>query len=68
VADLDVGRRHHARPFLRQAHHGLVAAGQAHGDALEVQQQLDDVFLHALKRGEFVHRAVDLHFGNGRPR
>src|SRR6185312_10945216 len=33
----------------------------AHGELLDVQDDVDDVLAHALERGELVHDAVDLH-------
>ena len=37
----------------------------ADGDRFQVQQHIDDVFLHALDAGVFVQHAVDLDFGDG---
>ena len=33
-------------------------------DALEVEQDVDDIFLHAFNAGVFVQHAFDLHFGD----
>jgi hypothetical protein len=40
---------------------------QADRDILEVQQDFDDVLLHALDGGVLVQHAVDLDFGDGAP-
>ena len=39
----------------------------ADGEALEVQQDLDDVLLHALDRRVLVQHAVDLDLGDAQP-
>src|SRR6185437_16670388 len=47
----DVARRHGARALLVQAHLGDVAGVHADGHRLQIEQDIDDVFLHALDRG-----------------
>ncbi len=59
VIDLDVGRRDDALALLAERERGLVVAVHADGDVLEVQQNLDDVFLQAFERGVLVQHAVD---------
>ena len=49
-------------PFLAERQRGLVVAVHADGDVLEVQQNLDDVFLQAFERGVLVQHAVDFDF------
>ncbi len=59
----DVSRGHHAFALLLEIQHSLVAVVQFQHDALEVEQDVDDVFLHAVDRGVLVQHAVDLDFG-----
>ena len=49
-----------ARALLVQAHDRLVARMHAQRDALQVEQDLDDVLLHALDARVLVQDAVDL--------
>jgi hypothetical protein len=63
---LDVAGADRARALLRQAQLGHVARVHARGNLLEVQQDLDDVFLHALDAGVLVEHALDLDFGDRR--
>jgi hypothetical protein len=60
----DVARSHGARPLLVQAHFGDIAGMHADGHGLQVQQDVDDIFLHALDGGVFVQYAFDLNLGN----
>ena len=64
VIDLDVAGGDDALALLAERKRGLVAAVHADGDVLEVQQNLDDVFLQAFERGVLVQHAVDLDFGD----
>jgi hypothetical protein len=71
VQDLDVGRGFDLaggdRSGARGAQgHALGAFGvHAHGQLLDVQNDVDDVFTDAFERGEFVHNAIDLDGGDG---
>src|SRR5699024_1543754 len=47
---------------------GLFACVHAHGDVLQIQQYVDDIFLHAFDRGVFVQYAVYAGFDNRRTR
>ena len=62
---LDVARADRARALLREAQLRLFARIQADRDLLEVQQDVDDVFLHALDAGVLVQHAIDLGLGDG---
>ena len=61
----DVARGHGARALLVQAHFGDIAGVHADGHGLQVQQNVDDVFLHALDGGVLVQHAFDLDLGDG---
>ena len=63
VRDVDVGGQHRPRRVLAQRQEHLVAVVQLERDALEVQQQVDDVFAHAVDGRVFVDHARDLDFG-----
>jgi hypothetical protein len=54
-------------PFssLLELERGLGAVVQLHHDALEVEDDVDDVLLHPLDRGVLVENAGDLHLGRG---
>jgi hypothetical protein len=65
---VDVAGRHRARALLRQTQLGAVARVHLESDLLEVQQDVDHVFLHAFDRGVLMQHAFDLHFGDRRAR
>src|SRR5690606_17039110 len=64
VVGLDVGRGDHARPALAQGQGGALAGAHADRHVLEVQQDLEHVFLQALDRAVLVQHAVDLDLGD----
>ena len=63
VVRLDVGGRDGAFARLGEAQHDVVAVVQLQHHALQVQQDVDDVFLHAVERRVLVQHAGDLHLG-----
>src|SRR4051794_19917490 len=66
--DLDVGSGHDAGAGLAQHHgHRLVVLAGDH-EALEVEDDLGDVFLDALDGGELVQGTLHLDAGHGGPR
>ena len=65
MVQLDVAGRHRARALLVQAQLGAVARMHAQRDQLQVQQDVDHVFLHTLDAGVLVQHAVDFDFGDG---
>ena len=65
MSGLDVAGANHAFAILLQLQNDRVATVQLEDDTLEVEQDIDDVFLHAVKRGVLVQNAVDRHFGRG---
>ena len=65
VVQLDVTGRHRARALLVQAQLGAVARVHLQRHQLQVQQDVDHVFLHTLDAGVLVQHAVDFDFGDG---
>ena len=65
MVGLDVTRGHRARALLLQAQLRAIARVHADRDRLEVQQDVDDVFLDALDAGVLVQHAFDLSLGDG---
>ena len=63
VVRLDVGGRDRALAGLGELQHHVVAVVQLEHDALQVQQDVDDVFLHAVERRVLVQHAGDLDLG-----
>src|SRR5690606_441282 len=63
VSDLDVTRGNHALARLRQPQRDFTAAVELEHNALQVQQQVDHVFTHAVERGVLVEHSFDRHFG-----
>ncbi len=61
----NIAGRHGSGTLLVQAHFGNIARMHADRDRLEIQQDVDDVFLHALDGGVFVQHAFDLDLGDG---
>ena len=61
----DVGGGHFARPGRRQRQYPRLVAVDLERQALEVEQQIRDVFDDAGDRGELVEHAVDLDVGDG---
>ena len=62
LRQLEVARRDRAGAFLRQRDDRFVGVVQHDADALEVQQDVDDILLHTFHRAVFVQHVVDLHF------
>ena len=67
VRHLDVRRRDRAFAFLAQHQRDLVAVVQLEHDALQVQQDVDHVFVDAVDRRVLVHHAGDLRLGRRVP-
>ena len=63
VRRLDVAGRDRALAFLAQHQRHFVAVVQAEDHALEVQHDVDDVFLDPVHRRVLVQDAGDRHFG-----
>ncbi len=61
---LDVAGAHRARALLRETQLRLLAGVQARRDLLEVQQDVDHVFLDAFDAGVLVEHAFDLGLGD----
>jgi hypothetical protein len=64
----DIARRDRSRSLLVQAHLGDVARVHADGDRLQVEQNVDDVFLHPFDGRVFMQHALDLDLGDRRSR
>src|SRR5216683_5804263 len=60
---LDVGRGHRARDRLLELERRFRAVVQLHHDALQVEDDVDDVLLHTLDGRVLVQHAGDLHLG-----
>src|SRR5690606_21084517 len=65
VRQLDVGGRDHTLAFLAQHQRDVVTVVQLEDHALQVQQNVDDVFAHAGDGGVLVHNTRNLHLGRG---
>ncbi|MNY16694.1 hypothetical protein D3C86_1499760 [compost metagenome] len=65
VRQLDIGSRDHAFAILAQRHRDFVAVVQLEYHALQVEEQVDDVFLHAIDGGILVDHPSDRDFGRG---
>ena len=65
MVNLDVSRGHCAGALRRERQLCGVLAVQRQGDTFQVQQDFDDVFLHALNGRVLVLDTVDLDFGDG---
>ena len=65
VLRLDVARGHHAFARLLERERRFVAVVHLQHDALQVQQNVDDVFLHAVDRRVLVQHAGHLDLGRG---
>src|SRR5450830_268995 len=63
VRQVDVRCQDGAFAFLLQGQGDCIAVVDLEDHALEVQQQVDDVFLHTVQRRVLVHDAGDRHFG-----
>jgi hypothetical protein len=63
VRRLDVGSGHHAFAILAQAQGDFIAVVQLEDHALEVQQDVDHVFLHAVDGRVLVQHTGDGDFG-----
>ena len=63
VIGLDVRGRYRALPGLGELEGDVVAIVQLENDALQVQQNVDDVLLNAVQRGIFVQHAGNLDLG-----
>src|SRR5690606_21398744 len=65
VRQVDVGGGDDTGALTTQGQRDFLAVVKLEYDALQVQQNVDDVFTHARQSGVFVHHAGDLHFGGG---
>ncbi|MDT4814100.1 hypothetical protein FQZ97_471000 [compost metagenome] len=63
VRQLDVAGQHRAGAGLAQHQGHFVAIVQLENHALQVQQDVDDIFANARDGRVFVHHARHLHFG-----
>src|SRR5690606_8408505 len=68
VIQLDIGSGNRARALLHQAQGHFITAVQLDGDTFEVEQDFDDIFLHALDGAVLVEHAVDLSLDHGAAR
>ena len=64
VVRVDVAGRDRSRAFLRQAQLGAVTRVHLERHLLEVQQDVDHVFLHTFDGGVLVQHAFDLDLGD----
>src|SRR5208283_5914397 len=64
----NIAGSHRSGTLLVQAYLGNVARVHADRHGLEIQQNVDDVFLHALDGRVLVQHALDLDLGDGRAR
>ncbi len=60
MVELDVTSHNRSRPFLRNPQLCGIAGVHAHGDLLQVQQDVDYVLLHTLDAGVLVEYSLDL--------
>ncbi len=65
VGQLDIGCRHNAFAFLAQRDRDFVAVVQLEDHTLQIQQQVDYVFLHAIDGGVLMDHPSDRDFGRG---
>ena len=65
VRNLDVRSSHDTLGILAQAQSHLIAVVQLEHDALEVEQDVDHIFLHAVNGGILVQNSGDGHLGDG---
>src|SRR5450830_2331 len=63
MRQVDVGGQDRAFAFFFQGQGYRIAVVDFENHTLQVQQQIDDVFLHAIEGGIFVDDAGDRHFG-----
>ena len=63
---VDLTRRHRAWALSAQRHTLWALGMHAQRQLLDIQDDVDDIFAHALKRGEFMHDTVNLHRCHGR--
>ena len=68
MVDGDITGGDRARSLLVQGQGGLVAVMHAQRNLFQVEQDIDDVFLHALYGGVLMQHAIDLGIDNGRAR
>lgn len=63
MRQLDIASQDSALAFLFQGQHDTVATMQLKHYALEVEEDVDDILAHAIKRGILMQNASDSHFG-----
>ena len=68
VIERNIARMRRARPAFLEAKHALIAGVHDDGQALEVQQDIGDIFLHALNGGVFMQHAFNFSLDHGRAR
>src|SRR5690606_1859087 len=68
VVELNVAGRHGTRALLMETQLRLIACIEANRHLLEIQQDVDDIFLYALDARVLVQYAVDLRLGDCAPR
>ena len=59
VRHFDIGRRDNAFAFFGQGQRRFAATVQLEHDALEIEQNIDHVFAHAVQRGVLVQHAAN---------
>ena len=64
VIKLDVSSRDRAVARLLETEGHFITRMHADGDVLHVQQDVDNVFLHAFHSAVLMHDAFDLNLGN----
>ena len=68
MIQLDITGCHNARAFLAERELGIVPTVHFYGNALEIQQNLNDVLLDTLNGAVLVQDTVDLRFSHGAAR
>ena len=68
LIQLDIACCNDARTLLAECELGIVTAAHLHGDALEIQQNLNHVFLDTFDGTVLVQNTIDLHFCYGATR
>ena len=64
LVELEITCRYLAGTFLAEGDDGFILIVQNDSDTFQVQQDIDDIFLHAFHGAVFVQHTIDLHFGD----
>src|SRR5476651_1145403 len=62
-SEFDIAGRDNAFAFLAQRDRDFIPVMQLENDALQIQQQVDHIFLHAVESRVLMHDASNRHFG-----